>query len=153
LAARLRTVAFLCFDFFGAGFFGAGFLPVPGFVGAGEPVVIVTGPFAATCGPFAIVVVVVTVTTTMYVVLLMMICPHCTPAALLTLLLGRPVVPVPGTGVALGALVPGTVLVAGTGGAVGAVEPGTAPVPGSAAVPTYGYAGAGGTVTMDGALT
>jgi hypothetical protein len=28
-------------------FFGVGFFPAPGFVGAGEPVVIVTGPLAA----------------------------------------------------------------------------------------------------------
>jgi len=45
------------------------------FVEAVEPLLMVTGPFAAVCGPFAVVVVVVivTVTTTRYTVLLMMI--------------------------------------------------------------------------------
>jgi hypothetical protein len=146
-------------------FFGAGFFPAPGFVGVGEPVVIVTGPFAAVCGPFAIVVVLVTVTTTTYVVLLMMIWPHWTPAALLTLLVGIPVVPAPTTGVALGALVPGTVPVPGVGAALGALAPGVVPVAGGALVPvsvaaralvvlgaTYGVVPAGGTVTIGGPL-
>lgn len=80
-------------------FFPPGTGAVAPVVVPGDPLEIVTGPFAAVWGPFAVVVVVVVVlvTNTRYTVLLTTTRPQSNPAVPLSPLPGRATVPRPGT--------------------------------------------------------